>query len=173
MLARTFFKGRNSVLATYGSTRSMSTGTYNKMAIPMQKLKFIEHARYGPVYPVVSVDRRKEYPRLARVGTVSLTVFNSLIVYSTFFMPIFTAEFAAIFAHPFLMIPSVFLNYYLYRRNYSLFFLDRSLVTSIFLKPCGTKFIVETRDGESNVVTITDVFMKKYLKSRFDSRIEF
>ena len=154
MLARTFFKGRNSVLATAGSTRNLSTGVYNKMAIPMQKLKFINHPRYGTVYPVVSVDRRKEYPRLARISTLSLTAFNGLIVYSTFFMPIFTAEFAAIFAHPFVMIPSVFLNYYLYRRNYSLFFLDRSLVTSIFLKSCGTKFIVETRDGESNEVTI-------------------
>ena len=47
MLARTFFKGRNSVLATASSTRNLSTGVYNKMAIPMQKLKFINHPRYG------------------------------------------------------------------------------------------------------------------------------
>ena len=134
------------------------TDTYNKMSIPLQKLKFINHPRYGQVYPFVSIDRRNEWANTARFSTAFLSLCNGLVLYSTFYMPIFTAEFAAIFAHPFLLVPSVFMNYYLYRRNYSLFFLDRSLVTSIFLKPCGTKFIVETRNGESNVVTIADVF---------------
>ena len=47
------------------------------------------------------------------------------------------------------------------------------MLTNLFLKPCGTKFIVETRSGESKEVVISDVFMTKYLESRFSSMIEF
>lgn len=51
--------------------------------------------------------------------------------------------------------------------------MDRSLVTAIFLRPCGTKFVVETRDGISKDVNIGDVFMTKYLENYFTQRIEF
>ena len=51
--------------------------------------------------------------------------------------------------------------------------MDRSIVSSIFLKQCGRVFIVETRDGASKEVTISDVFMTKYLSHYFDERIEF
>ena len=152
-------------------TRSITD--YNKMAIPIQKLRFIKHPRYGSVYPVIAIDRRHEYPNLARFSLATLSFFNGIVTYSTFYMPIFTAEFSAIVAHPLVLLPSLAVNYYLYRRHYSLFYLDRSMVTSIFLLPCGRKFVVETRDGHSKEVTITDVFMVKYLKSRFDSRVEF
>ena len=152
--------------------RSFSDG-YNKMAIPLQKLKFIKHPRYGCVYPVVSIDRRQEYPNVARLSTSLLSIFNGLVVYSTFYMPIFTAEFSAIVAHPLVMLPSLALNWVLYQRYYSLFYLDRSLLTSLFLKPCGTKFIVETRNGESKEVRIDDVFMVKRIENRFTERTEF
>ena len=147
--------------------------SYNKMAIPIQKLKFVEHPRYGSVYPVVSIDRRHEYPNLARATTASLSLFNALVLYSTFFVPIFTAEFAAIVANPAFLLPSLALNTILYKRNYALFYQDRSLITSLFLLPCGRKFIVETRDSQSKIVTITDIFMVKILSNRFDARIEF
>ena len=151
----------------------MNSDTYNKMAIPLQKLKFVNHPRYGQVYPFVSIDRRHEWANLARYSTVGLTIFNGLVLYSTFYMPIFTAEFAAVVAHPLVFLPSIAYNTYLYKAYYSLFYQDRSLVTSLFLMPCGRKFICETRDGDSNEVTINDVFMKKYLKSRFEQKVEF
>ena len=153
--------------------RSNSQGTYNKMAIPLQKLKFVDHPRYGKVYPVVSLDRRHEYPNVARFSLTALTFSNILTVYSTFFIPIFSAEFSALVANPAVLIPSLFLNYYLYKKHYPLFYMDRSLVTNLFLLSCGRKFVVETREGTSKVITITDVFMTKYLESRYDYRIEF
>lgn len=143
------------------------------MAIPLQKLKFVDHPRYGKVYPVACLDRRHEYPGVARFSLTALTLTNILTVYSTFFTPIFTAEFSAIIANPAVLIPSLFLNYYVYKRHYPLFYQDRSLLTNLLLLPCGTKFVVETRDGASKVITITDVFMTKYLESRYDYRIEF
>jgi len=96
-----------------------------------------------------------------------------MVFYSTFYVPIFTAEFSSIVAHPLVFLPSLFLNLYMYKRFYTLFYLDRSIVTSIFLLPCGRKFIVEARDGHSKEVTISDVFMTKYLETYVDERIEF
>lgn len=87
---------------------------YNKMVIPLQKLKFIKHPRYGRVYPVVSVDRRNEWPNFARFSTASLSLLNSLFLFSTFYMPIFTAEFSALIANPIVFIPSFISNYILY-----------------------------------------------------------
>lgn len=84
------------------------------MAIPLQKLKFVDHPRYGSVYPVVSIDRRNEWPNMARFSTAFLSVFNCLTIFSTFYMPIFTAEFAAIVAHPAILLPSIVMNIVFY-----------------------------------------------------------
>lgn len=88
-------------------------------------------------------------------------------------MPIFTAEFAAIIAHPAILLPSIVMNIVFYKKYYSLFYGDRTMLVNMFLKPCGKKFIVDFRNGESKTVTITDVFMVKYLRARFTSHIEF
>lgn len=88
-------------------------------------------------------------------------------------MPIFAAEFAAVVMHPCVFIPSLITNYVLYKRYYSLFYMDRSMVTSIFLRPCGTKFVAEMRNGESKDITITDVFQVSHLQTKFYKRTEF
>lgn len=146
---------------------------YNKMAIPIKKLKFVKHPRYGPVYPVVCMDNSYEWPTAARLSTTLLTAFNGLTLYSTFYMPIFTAEFSALVANPMVLLPSLLVNFFLYKRNYALLYMDRSLVTNIFLMPCGRKFICETRDKQSSEVTIADLFMVKHYEDRFDTRVEF
>ena len=150
-----------------------SYNDYNKMAIPIKKLKFVNHPRHGSVYPVVCMDTSYGWPTLARLSTVSLTLINSMVLYSTFYMPIFTAEFSAIVANPFVLLPSLALNFVLYKRNYALLYQDRTMVTNIFLQPCGRKIIAETKNGESAEVTIADVFMVKHYEDRFDARIEF
>ena len=88
-------------------------------------------------------------------------------------MPIFTAEFAALVTHPLVLLPSLITNYILYKRYYSLFYMDRSIITSMYLKPCGTKLLAEMRNGESKELTITDLFEVKYLETRFYKRIDF
>ena len=175
MLARISHTANRSLQGAIVSqpNRGFSYNEYNKMAIPLQKLKFIEHPRYGPVYPVVCLNRKHEWPNAARNGTALLTAFNGLVTYSTFYMPIFTAEFSAIVAHPLVLLPSLLINYYLYKRHYSLFYLDRSLLTSMYLMPCGRKITVETRDGDSKEVVIGDIFMKKHMTSRYEEKFEF
>lgn len=148
-------------------------GEYNKMSIPLKKLKFINHPRYGRVYPFVCIDRRNEWANTARFSTFALSILNGLVLYSTFYMPIFTVEFSAIVANPFVLLPSLAANFYLYKTHNSLFYQDRSLVTNMFLKPNGRYFICETRAGSSDIVKIDDVFMTKFVKTRWETKIEF
>ena len=177
MLARNSIFGSKAIIHPVfaaAGLRDFSNRTgFNKMAIPLQKLKFIQHPRYGPVYPVCCIDRKHEYPNLARFSLGFLSLTNFMTIYSTFFVPIFTAEFSAIIANPAVFIPSLCLNYYMYKRHFPLFYMDRSIITNIFLMPSGTKFVVETRDGTSREIEINDVFLTKHLRSRYEYRIEF
>ena len=103
------------------------------LATPLAKLQHINHPRYGHVYPVISLNRQNEYPNVARFSTVFLSAFNASVMYSAFAMPIYTAQFSAFVANPLFLVPSLFTNYFLYKRYYSLFYMDRSLITAIFL----------------------------------------
>ena len=153
--------------------RQFGTSYFGKLSTPLQKLKFINHPRYGWVYPVLSMDRKREWPNLARFGLLSSTLLNSLILYSTFVMPIFTAEASAIFAHPLFLLPSLAYNVRLYSKHYALFYGDKSLITAMWLKKDGKTTIVEYRSGESRQVTNTDIYWKKVINNRFETRTEF
>ena len=88
-------------------------------------------------------------------------------------MPFYKASFAAIFANPLFLLPSLALNYFLYQRYYIFFYGDRAQVVNMFLKPNGKQVIVETRDGESKVVIISDIYESKKIDSKYESRIDF
>ena len=128
------------------------------LATPLAKLHPINHPRYGTVYPVISLNRRSEYPNIARFSTCFLSVFNASVLYSAFAMPIYTAAFSAFVANPLFLVPSLFTNYFLYKRHYSLFYMDRSMITAIFLTENGKQIICETRDGDSVTVNNSDIF---------------
>ena len=105
--------------------------------IPKAKLNHIIHPRYGKVYPVLCINRKQEWPNLARFSTTALSIINFSIFYSAFCYPLYTAEASAIFANPLFFIPSIALNYILYKRHYSLFYGDRSIITNIFMMDDG------------------------------------
>ena len=138
------------------------------IATPMQKLHFTEHPRYGSVYPIVTINDKESFQKLATSSTVCLSIFNTSLLYSTFVMPIYKAWFASIFANPIVLLPSMALNYILYHRNYVYFYGDRSQVVNMFLKPNGKQIIVESRDGESKVVNITDIYGAKAVNTRWE-----
>ena len=139
----------------------------------MAKLRPIIHPRYGKVYPVITIDRRTEYPNIARISTCALSLLNFSVLYSAFAMPIYTAEFSAFVANPLFLIPSLVTNYFLYKRYYSLFYLDRSMITSIFLHSNGKQIICETRDGNTSIVNNADIFQQRIVDLKFDKRREF
>ena len=91
------------------NSRSIIQNTHRSFSIatPIQRLHFIDHPRYGKVYPVVTLNQDTHYRKTAMSSTVMLTLVNTSILYSTFINQIFTAAFSAIFANPIFLLPSL------------------------------------------------------------------
>jgi hypothetical protein len=109
----------------------------------------------------------------AKTGAVILSCFNGSILYSTFMFPIYKASFAAIFANPLFVVPSLYINYVLYNKYYVYYYGDRCQVINMFLKPNGKQIIVETRDKESKTINITDIFETNMVVTRHEKRVDF
>jgi hypothetical protein len=139
---------------------------------PQAKLHFIEHPRYGKVYPIVCMNDKEIYFNLAKAACVASSVLNTSILYSLFIQPVFVPAVTAVICHPLFIFPSLFLNYALMKRYY-VYFYNRSYVTSLYLKSHGKQVIVETLDGESRTVNNKDIFNANIVGDRYQSRIEF
>jgi hypothetical protein len=143
------------------------------IATPIQRLKFVEHPRYGKVYPFVTLNHDNHFPKTAMGSTVFMTMLNASIIYSTFIIPIYTAAFSAIFANPIFLLPSLTGNFLLWRRSSIYFYGDRSEVVNMYLKASGKQVIIETRDGESKTVNNTDIYGATVIGTKYESRIDF
>lgn len=96
------------------------------MVAPLQKLHFVEHPRYGQVYPFVTLNHDKNYPKTAMASTIGLTILNTSILYSTLIMPIYTAQATAFFLNPLFLVPSLLSNYLIWRKSNCYFYGDRA-----------------------------------------------
>mmetsp|Transcript_1454 Transcript_1454/g.1753 ORF Transcript_1454/g.1753 Transcript_1454/m.1753 type:complete len:212 (-) Transcript_1454:389-1024(-) len=157
---------------------SASLYTYQKASVstihtPLQKLHFVDHPRYGKVYPVVCVNYKPREFSSAVYSTFSLTGLNGLVLYSALVQPIFVPTISAFVANPLFLIPSLALNYALYNRYFVYFYGSRSFVQNIFLKPNGKQVVIETCDDETKVVNNKDIFDVKTVDTKFDFRTEF
>jgi hypothetical protein len=164
MLARTLHSHRHLLV---NSARCFSVAT------PHAKLNFIQHPRYGPVYPVIALEKSRNWYKTSMLSMTGLSIFNTSVIYSTFIMPIYTAVFSSIVANPIFMLPSLALNYYLLRKNYIYFWGDQVEVVNVWLKPSGKQIIAETRDGSSHTITTTDIYDCKQVFSKWESRFDF
>ena len=108
-------------------------------------MHFIDHPRYGKVYPVVCYNDKQIYFGASKFACMFSTLVNSSIVYSLFVWPIYVPMVNAVVCNPLFFLPSLFANYALLQRYY-IYFFNRSYVTNIFLKPNGKQIIVETLD---------------------------
>lgn len=138
---------------------------------PQAKLHFIDHPRYGRVYPVVCMNDKELHFNKAKAACVGSTVLNTSIIYSLFIDPIFVPAITSVICNPLFVLPSLFLNYALFQRYYVYFF-NRSFITNMFLKPNGKQVIVETLDGESRVVNNKDFFKAEMMTNRYQHRID-
>ena len=133
---------------------------------PQAKLHFIEHPRYGRVYPVVCMNEKQIYFNAAKAACMGSTLLNSSIIYSLFVSPIFVPAITSVICNPLFVLPSMFLNYALFSRYYVYFF-NRSFITNMYLKENGKQVIVETLDGESKTVNNKDFFKAEMITSRY------
>jgi len=146
---------------------------FSSITQPMKTMHFINHPRYGSVYPIVTLDKNSDWVTSGRVSTVGFSAMNTLIVYSTLVQPIFNANIAAFVANPLFLIPSLAVNYLLYQFNRSYFRSDKSLLRNLYLKPNGKQVIYETRDGTSKTVNTIDIYEPVLFENRYESLISF
>ena len=150
---------------THTAARSFS------IVAPQAKLHFIDHPRYGKVYPVVCMNDKQLYFKSAKATCFASSLLNSTIIYSLFVHPIFVPVITSVICNPLFILPSMALNYALFQRYYVYFF-DRSFVTNMYLKPNGKQVIVETLDGESKTVNNKDFYKADMITNRYQHRIE-
>jgi hypothetical protein len=118
------------------------------------------------------MNEKQIYFNAAKLGCLGSTVLNSSIIYSLFVYPIFVPAITAVICNPLFILPSLALNYALFQRYY-IYFVNRSYVTSMYLKPNGKQVIIETFDGESRTVNNKDIYDAQPITSRLQHRIDF
>jgi hypothetical protein len=133
---------------------------------PQGQLHFIDHPRYGKVYPIISMNDKQIFFRLARGGCIGSTILNSSIIYSLFVYPVFVPAITAVICNPLFALPSLFLNYALFQRYYVYFFSD-AFIKNMFLKPNGKQVIVETLDEQSKVINNKDFYKAQMVTNRY------
>ena len=138
---------------------------------PQANLHFIDHPRYGKVYPVVCMNEKQIFFNLAKSACMGSTILNSSIIYSLFVTPIFVPAITSVICNPLFILPSFFANFALSSRYYVYFF-NRSFITNMFLKENGKQVIVETLDGESRTVNNKDFYKAEMITSRYQHRID-
>jgi hypothetical protein len=138
---------------------------------PQAKLNFIEHPRYGKVYPIVCMNDKQLYFNTAKAACLGSSVLNTTIMYSLFVHPIFVPVITSVICNPLFILPSLFMNYALFQRYYA-YFHNRSFITNMFLKPNGKQVVVETLDGESKIVNNKDFFKAEMITNKYQHRID-
>ena len=138
---------------------------------PQGSLHFIDHPRYGKVYPIVSMNDQQIYFQLSKSACLGSSLLNSIIIYSLFVYPVFVPAITAVVCNPLFVVPSLFMNYALFQR-YFVYFSSQSFIKNMFLKPNGKQVIVETLDGESKVVNNKDFFKADMITNRYQHRID-
>jgi hypothetical protein len=103
---------------------------------PQANLHFIDHPRYGKVYPVVCMNEKQIFFNLAKSACMGSTILNSSIIYSLFVSPIFVPAITSVICNPLFILPSFFTSFALFSRYYVYFF-NRSFITNMFLKENG------------------------------------
>ena len=138
---------------------------------PQAKLHFLEHPRYGSVYPIVCINDKQLNFAAGKASCFLSATLNSSIIYSLFVQPIFVPIITSVICNPLFVLPSLFLNYALFQRYYVYFF-NRDFITNMYLKPNGKQVIVETLDGESRVINNKDFFKAGMVTNKYQHRID-
>ena len=83
---RTFMKSAQMVrpFASFSPSMAHETFIENQTFTPKSKLYFIDHPRYGKVYPVFTYNFDKSYWKLPCYSFCGLSIVNSVVMYGTF-----------------------------------------------------------------------------------------
>lgn len=146
---------------------------FSTIMTPRARLHFIEHPRYGKVYPVLSYNFDRSYFKLPVSSFLGMGFVNSLVFYGAFVNQIFTPVIHSFLCNPLFVLPSLYLNYALVQR-YLIYFQVGALshVQTMFLKENGKGVIVETRDGETHEIENSKFYNPKRIKNKWEDRTD-
>jgi len=128
---------------------------------PMKKMHFIEHPRFGSVYPVVTYADEDAWVKRGKYSTGAITLFNGFVLYDTLVQSTLIAHIAAVVSNPLFLGPSLFLNYLFFQKYRTFFRGDDEQVANMWLKPNGKQVIIETKNGASRTVNTADIYEAK------------
>ena len=140
--------------------------------MPKYTLHFIDHPRYGKVYPFVSYDHSKNYFALPLTFGLIHSFINTVCLYGSFIAPIFTPVAASFLCNPMYLVPSLWINYAVMSKYYVYFYGARAHCQNMFLKPDGKTVILETRDGDSREVRHDKFYPPKVFTSKYENRLD-
>ena len=140
---------------------------------PQGKLHFVDHPRYGKVYPIVTHDFSKNYFNLPCMWFGAVSMMNSVFLYATFINQIFTPMAASFLCNPVFLLPSLYYNQAVFQKYYVYFFGARSHVQNMYLLPNGKQVYVETRDGLTKLIENSKFYEPKEYNSKYEKRLDF
>jgi len=140
---------------------------------PPAKLNFIDHPRYGKVYPVACYNFDKQYFNLPCAGFLGYSAMNAVVLFSNFVQPIFTTAAAGFLHNPLFIIPALYYNYVLHAKYYIYFMGARSHVQNMYLLPNGKQVYIETRDGLTKLIDSGKFHDPKKFETKWEKRLDF
>jgi len=136
--------------------------------IPYKKLSFINHAKFGSVYPVYIADTEhylKNNPKKIMPLLSFFTCINLFVCLSGFQIIPMTKLYDFLFVSDTSVFFSVLFNVYLMKKYIDSLIKYRNRVKNLFLMPSGMQIIIESFDGNKNHVDIQDIFERRvYLR---------
>lgn len=149
-----------------------STSKSFSLYIPKKELQFINHPKYGRVYPVYIADEdynKKENPKKIMPLMLLLTGFNLYMILTGMQILPMSDMYYTIYtnANEIIFLTSAFINYYLLRKYFKFLSNYSSRVKAFYLLPSGDKVILETFDGSVKRFENIDIF-ESNVRNKFE-----
>ncbi len=133
----------------------------SNLYIPNKDLLFINHPKYGKVYPVYIADKaynKKNNPLIYLPLTLIFTSFNFFLLFSGFQMIPLTWLYELLYSNDLVLFSSFMLNYFLLRKYFKFIGNYDNRVKSLYLLPTGDRLILETFEGSIKRFEIMDIY---------------
>lgn len=129
--------------------------------IPNKKLIFIDHPKYGKVYPVYIGDQnynKKNNPKKLMPFILLFSAINLYIFLTSWELLPVTTLYKFFHSNELIFLTSVFINVYFLRKYFKYLSDYSNRVRCMYLFPSGNKILLECFDGSVNRLENMDIF---------------
>jgi hypothetical protein len=175
---------KSNILKSILENRNMSN--YNKLInfkqirnfslyIPYKKLLFVNHIKYGRVYPVYIADssyNKKNDPKKLMPFILLFTSFNLFIFLTGMQLIPITKIYQSFYSSELAFLTTVFINVYLLKKYFKYLSNFTNRVRCMYLFPSGNKILLESFSGSTSRFDNLDIYnynIKNYNKEKVKS----